>query len=160
MKKIAFVLTCILILVGLQGNVNAMQQPSNSNAIKTMENEVVRLVNIQRSKVGLPALKVNLQLSKVARLKAEDMKNRNYFSHTSPTYGSPFNMMKRFGVSYSAAGENIAQGQRTAAAVMISWMNSPGHRQNILNKNYNQIGVGVAKGSNGSIYWVQQFIKK
>ncbi|MFP3361257.1 CAP domain-containing protein, partial [Planococcus sp. SIMBA_143] len=74
--------------------------------------EVVKLVNVERSKVGLPPLKENWELSRVARYKSEDMINKNYFSHTSPTYGSPFQMMKDFGISYQAAGENIAAGQR------------------------------------------------
>lgn len=81
----------------------------------------------------------------------------NYFSHTSPTYGSPFDMMKKFGISYTAAGENIAKGQRTPQEVVTAWMNSEGHRANILNKNYTHIGVGFEE--NGYI-WTQQFIKK
>jgi uncharacterized YkwD family protein/spore coat assembly protein SafA len=132
----------------------------NLDAIKAIENQVITLVNIERSKVGLPALKANWQLSRVARYKAQDMRDKNYFSHTSPTYGSPFNMMKSFGISYTTAGENIAMGQQTPASVMSSWMNSTGHRQNILNIGYAEIGVGIAKSSNGSIYWVQQFIRR
>jgi len=132
----------------------------NIDAVKAIENQVISLVNIERSKVGLSALKANWQLSRVARFKAEDMRDKNYFSHTSPVYGSPFEMMKNFGISFSAAGENIAMGQQTPSSVMTSWMNSPGHRQNILNVNYTEIGVGIAKSSNGSIYWVQQFIRR
>jgi uncharacterized YkwD family protein len=88
------------------------------------------------------------------------MRDKNYFSHTSPTYGSPFDMMKKFGIDYMAAGENIAKGQPTSAAVMSSWMNSPGHKANILSENFTEIGVGVAKDANGTIYWTQQFIGK
>ena len=88
------------------------------------------------------------------------MIDKNYFSHTSPTYGSPFDMMKSFGISYTAAGENIAKGQNSPQSVMNAWMNSSGHRANILNKSYNQIGVGVAKDSRGNLYWTQMFIKK
>ena len=122
--------------------------------------EVVTLVNQERAKVGLAPLKENLQLSNVAKLKSEDMANKNYFSHTSPTYGSPFDMMKKFGITYSAAGENIAMGQQTAASVMSAWMNSPGHKANILSANFTEIGVGIAKNADGSIYWTQQFIGK
>jgi len=132
----------------------------NIDATKAIENEVIRLVNVERTKIGLPALKANWQICRVARFKAEDMINKNYFSHTSPTYGSPFDMMKNFGINFSAAGENIAQGQQTPAEVMKSWMNSTGHRQNILNTRYTEIGVGIAKSSNGSITWVQQFIQR
>ncbi len=125
-----------------------------------LEQEVATLVNQERAKLGLAPLKLNLELSKVARVKSEDMRDKNYFSHTSPTYGSPFDMMKQFGIEYMAAGENIAMGQPTAAEVMSSWMNSPGHKANILSKNFTEIGVGVAKDESGTIYWTQQFIGK
>ncbi len=129
------------------------------NDIKAMENEVIRLVNVERSKKGLQPLVQNWQLSRVARYKSQDMINKNYFSHTSPTYGSPFTMMQNFGVKFSAAGENIAMGQTSPSAVMVSWMNSPGHRSNILSPTYNQIGVGLAIDKSGKKYWTQQFIK-
>jgi uncharacterized YkwD family protein/spore coat assembly protein SafA len=128
-------------------------------AVKAQENEVVRLVNVERAKVGLAPLTQNWELSRVARYKSQDMINLNYFSHTSPTYGSPFNMMENFGINFSSAGENIAMGQMTPAAVMNAWMNSPGHRANILGVSYAQIGVGLAKSQNGSPYWTQEFIK-
>ena len=127
---------------------------------RAIEKQVVTLVNQERAKVGLAPLKDNWELSRVARYKSEDMANKNYFSHTSPTYGSPFDMIKNFGIKYMAAGENIAMGQQTAASVMSSWMNSPGHKANILSKNFTEIGVGLAKNKNGTIYWTQQFIGK
>lgn len=127
--------------------------------IKAIESEVVRLVNIERSKKGLQPLKENWQLSRVARYKSADMATKNYFSHTSPTYGSPFRMMESFGIKYSAAGENIAYGQKTAQQVMTAWMNSPGHRSNILSPSYTQIGVGYATNKSGTPYWTQMFIK-
>ncbi|MBU3143193.1 CAP domain-containing protein [Clostridium sp. CF012] len=133
---------------------------ANSTENNKLEKEVVTLVNQERAKQGLAPLKDNLQLSNVARTKSEDMRDNNYFSHTSPTYGSPFDMMKKFGITYSAAGENIAMGQPTAASVMNGWMNSPGHKANILSANFTEIGVGVAKDKSGSIYWTQQFIGK
>lgn len=158
----AFILTFNVEVKATEQNLKDYNVSYHENAyiLKPEENEVIRLVNVERAKAGLPALKINTQLSKVARIKAEDMKNNNYFSHTSPTYGSPFQMMKNFGISFSAAGENIAAGQRTPAEVMKSWMNSTGHRQNILNSLYNQIGVGMAKGKDGKTFWVQQFIRK
>jgi uncharacterized YkwD family protein/spore coat assembly protein SafA len=133
--------------------------PSVNTAIKAQESEVVRLVNVERSKRGLQPLKENWQLSRVARYKSQDMINKNYFSHTSPTYGSPFKMMETFGIRFSAAGENIAYGQRTPAEVMTAWMNSSGHRANILSPSFTEIGVGLAKSSNGTCYWTQQFIR-
>lgn len=83
------------------------------------------------------------------------MKDNNYFSHTSPTYGTPFEMMRSLGISYSSAAENIAMGQSTPQAVVDAWMNSEGHRANILNANFTQIGVGYVANGN---YWTQWFI--
>ena len=125
----------------------------------SQENEVARLVNAERAKAGLPALKINWQLSRVARYKSADMAERGYFSHYSPTYGTPFHMMENFGLRFSAAGENIAYGQRTPAEVMRDWMNSPGHRNNIMSRSYTEIGVGLAKNKNGVCYWTQMFMK-
>jgi uncharacterized YkwD family protein/spore coat assembly protein SafA len=127
--------------------------------IQAVEAQVVKLVNAERAKRGLKPLSVNWQLSRVARIKSQDMRDRRYFSHISPTYGSPFDMIQAFGISFHAAGENIAAGQTTAAAVMQSWMNSAGHRQNILNPNYSQIGVGYATGGSYRYYWTQMFIR-
>ncbi|MCX7614195.1 MAG: SafA/ExsA family spore coat assembly protein [Clostridiales bacterium] len=127
--------------------------------VKALEQQVINLVNKQRANYGLPPLKANWELCRVARYKSQDMINRHYFNHQSPTYGSPFNMMESFGIRFSAAGENIAYGQRTPQEVMNSWMGSTGHRNNILSRVYNQIGVGVAKTSNGTFYWTQMFIK-
>jgi len=130
------------------------------DSIKALETEVVRLVNVQRSRNGLGPLIANAELSRVARIKSQDMINKRYFSHYSPTYGSPFEMMQAFGIRFYSAGENIAMGQRTPSEVMNSWMNSTGHRANILNVNFKEIGVGVARDSSGSLYWTQMFIRR
>ncbi|MFA5535795.1 MAG: CAP domain-containing protein [Bacillota bacterium] len=124
------------------------------------EQKVADLVNQERAKFGLSPLAHNGSLSQVARLKSEDMRDKKYFSHTSPTYGSPFDMMKQFGISYRTAGENIAAGQTTPEQVVKAWMDSPGHRANILNSQYTQIGVGYAKGGSYGHYWTQMFIGK
>lgn len=105
----------------------------------------------------MAALKIDTELSKVARIKSQDMKDKNYFDHNSPTYGSPFDMMKQFGISYKTAGENIAQGQQTPEEVVQAWMNSQGHRENIMNSSFTHIGVGYVESGN---YWTQQFIGK
>ena len=131
----------------------------NIDDVKALENEVIRLVNIERAKYGLPALKKNWELCRIARYKAQDMINNNYFAHQSPVYGSAFTMMTNFGIKYTAAAENIAYGQRSAQAVVTAWMNSPGHRSNILSGSYDQVGVGVAKAANGTLYWSQMFIR-
>ena len=131
--------------------------PVKDEESSSFESEVIRLVNAERTKHGLPNLKEDWQLSRVARYKSEDMRDNKYFSHTSPTYGSPFEMMKNFGISYKSAGENIAKGQKTPAAVVNAWMNSSGHRKNILSKGFTHIGVGYAADGN---YWTQMFILK
>lgn len=123
------------------------------------EKEVFDLINKQRTQNGLSPLKENSELQRVARIKAQDMVNNNYFSHTSPTYGSPFDMMKSFKISYNTAGENIA-GNTSNSAAVTAWMNSPGHKANILNGNFNQTGIGVVKGSKYGKIYVQMFIGK
>ncbi|MDN9636488.1 sporulation protein [Clostridioides difficile] len=136
----------------------------NNNSGSTSENfsayqkEVVDLVNVERAKAGLNPLTLDSSISNVATKKSQDMIDNNYFSHNSPTYGSPFDMLKKFGVSYKTAGENIAMGQKTPKEVVNAWMNSEGHRKNIMNPNFSKIGVGVAQKSGGSIYWTQIFV--
>ena len=120
---------------------------------------VLELVNQERAKVGVGKLTLSNELTHIATLKAQDMRDKNYFSHNSPTYGSPFEMLQKFGVKYTYAGENIAGGQESPEAVMSDWMNSSGHRANILNKNYTELGVGYVKGGQYGTYWVQLFRK-
>ena len=131
--------------------------PLTDSSVLNFEREVVRLVNVERTKAGLKELTYDWELSRVARIKSQDMKDNKYFSHNSPTYGSPFDMMKSFGIRYRSAGENIARGQATPQAVVNAWMNSSGHRANILNPSFTHIGVGyVASGR----YWTQMFVGK
>ena len=134
--------------------------PTKSTEETTTEQEILKLVNAERSKQGLSPLTLNWELSRVAKFKSEDMRDNNYFSHNSPTYGTHFQMMKSFGISYKSAGENIAAGQQSSAEVMQSWMNSSGHKANILSKNYTQLGVGKATGGSYGTYWTQMFISK
>ncbi|MFP7478220.1 CAP domain-containing protein [Terribacillus saccharophilus] len=128
-----------------------------TEGLSAFEQQVVDLTNKEREKAGLQPLKADAELSKVARAKSQDMADNGYFDHNSPTYGSPFDMMKSFGISYKTAGENIAQGQKTPEEVVEAWMNSQGHRENILNADYTNIGVGYVENGN---YWTQQFIGK
>lgn len=131
--------------------------PTTDAPVLAYEKEVVRLVNEIRAENGLSALTYDWELSRVARYKSQDMKDNKYFSHTSPVYGSPFQMIKNFGISYRSAGENIAKGYTTPQAVVNGWMNSSGHRANILNSSYTHIGVGYVASGN---YWTQMFISK
>ena len=138
--------------------VSESNNTSNSmSEIDAIEAKVVELTNAERAKYGLSPLEMDTRLMAAAREKSEDMKTNQYFSHTSPTFGSPFDRLKALGISYQSAGENIAKGQKTAEEVVEAWMNSEGHRANILDSNFTHIGVGYVK--DGSI-WTQQFIKK
>ena len=128
---------------------------SSSNI--TYEQKVVELVNVERQKAGLPTLKMDSAISNVARAKSKDMAVNNYFAHQSPTYGSAGDMLRQFGISWRAWGENIAAGQRTPEIVVNAWMNSPGHRANILSPNFSKIGVGYVTNSSGRPYWTQIF---
>lgn len=117
------------------------------------------LVNKARAEAGVGPLQFDAELMKVARLKAQDMVDNNYFSHQSPTYGSPFDMMRQFGISFKTAGENIA-GNRTVEGAFKAWMNSEGHRKNILNGGFNYTGVGIVDSPKYGKMLVQQFIGK
>ena len=123
----------------------------------SMTSQVVNLVNSERAAQGLTALQKDSRLAALAQQKAEEMAKNQYFSHTSPTYGSAFDMLKAAGYSYKTAGENIAMGQKSAASVMDGWMHSSGHRANILHTSYEKIGVGYAVSADGMPYWVQIF---
>ena len=123
------------------------------------EQEVFDLINAKRVANGLVALKIDDELQNVARIKAKDMVDNNYFSHTSPTYGSPFDMMKSFGINYRTAGENIAGNSSNSAAVN-AWMNSEGHKANILNSSFNYTGIGIVSSPKYGKIYVQMFMGK
>lgn len=125
--------------------------------LSSFEREVVKYTNIERANHGLPELKIDNHVSEVAWYKSKDMEMLSYFSHTSPTYGSPFDMMRHYGINFRGAAENIARGYGTPQGVVNAWMNSEGHRRNILNENYTHIGVGHVQ--NG-LYTTQLFIRR
>ncbi|WJE16480.1 CAP domain-containing protein [Halobacillus sp. ACCC02827] len=133
------------------------QNEQASSEVSAFEKQVVELTNQEREKQGLAPLELDTELSAVAKDKSLDMQKNNYFSHNSPTYGSPFDMMKTYGIDYQTAGENIAMGQTSPEQVVQGWMNSEGHRKNIMNPNFTHIGVGHAEDGN---YWTQMFIGK
>ncbi len=132
---------------------------STNSSVSSYERQVVELVNAERAKNGLSALTLDSSVSKVARAKSQDMATNNYFSHTSPTYGNAGSMLKQFGIKYTAYGENIASGQKTPQQVVTAWMNSSGHRANILSSTFTKIGVGYVTNSSGKAYWTQMFIR-
>ncbi len=130
----------------------------NLSDLNAQEREMVEYVNQERTKAGLAPLKVDLDLARVARIKSQDMVDNGYFDHNSPTYGSPFEMMRSFGISYRAAGENIAK-NRSVIGAHTALMNSEGHRANILNPNFTHIGIGIVKNG-GMVTVTQMFIAK
>ncbi|WP_374711603.1 CAP domain-containing protein [Symbiobacterium terraclitae] len=135
-------------------------QPQTTAAVSGLtaaEQQMLNLVNQERAKAGLKPLQADLQLTRLARMKSQDMINRNYFSHNSPTYGSPFDMMKAYGVTYRTAGENIA-GNQSVQAAHNALMNSPGHRANILNAQYTHIGIGIVEGGPYGMMFTQMFV--
>ncbi len=140
-------------------NSNSTSNTNSSSDLSNDEKEVFNLINTQRINNGLPTLKISNEVQKVARVKAQDMVDKNYFSHTSPTYGSPFDMLKSFKVSYNSAGENIAGNSSNSGAVN-AWMNSPGHKANILNSSFNYTGIGVVSSPRYGKIFVQMFIGK
>ena len=140
---------------GIPETPEAPDAPGSVPGVLAYEQEVVRLVNAERASYGLPALSIRADLCQYARVKSQDMHDSGYFSHTSPNYGSPFDMMKFFGITYSHAGENIAMGYSTPEAVVSAWMNSEGHRANIFSASYTELGVGYVTDGG---YWTQWFV--
>ncbi len=126
------------------------------NGLSAEEQQMLNLVNQERKSQGLQPLKANLELTKVARVKAKDMITNNYFSHQSPVYGSPFDMMKQFGISYRTAGENLA-GNQTVQKAHTALMNSEGHRANILKPAFTEVGIGIVSGGPYGKMFVQMF---
>lgn len=136
---------------------NAGNTAAGSGIMTSDESRILQLVNAERAKTGAKPLSSNSDCTKLARMKSQDMVDKNYFSHQSPTYGSPFDLLKSNNVSYMYAGENIAMNQ-SADAAFKAWMNSEGHKKNILNPNFTELGVGIAPKGNGSNIYTQLFI--
>ncbi|MCF6411145.1 CAP domain-containing protein [Pseudalkalibacillus salsuginis] len=134
------------------------EQPASEGEFQLTadEQKMVDLVNQERQKAGLAPLEVDPALTKMARAKSKDMIDNNYFSHNSPTYGSPFDMMKQFGITYNTAGENIA-GNSSVEGAHTSLMNSDGHRKNILGSQYTKVGIGIVDGGQYGKMFSQEF---
>jgi uncharacterized protein YkwD len=130
--------------------------PSGNSAY---ESQLIALINQERADEGLPPLSGQSQLTSAARIHSADMACNGFFSHISPTTGSPFDRIAAQGYSFSAAGENIAAGYSSAASTVETWMNSAGHRANILSANYVHIGIGYAywEDSTYGAYWTAVF---
>ncbi|MBB6418293.1 CAP domain-containing protein [Streptomyces sp. AK010] len=136
----------------------APKKPSASAALSGESSaaaQVLSLVNEERAKVGCSPVAANSALQSLAQNYSEDMAARGFFDHTDPDGSTPWDRAEKAGIS-NLGGENIARGQADAAAVMDAWMNSPGHRANILNCDFKTLGVGVEFGSGGP-WWTQNF---
>lgn len=133
--------------------------PSKNLVLSEDEQKLLDLVNKARADKGLEALKVDENLMKIARIKAKDMIENNYFSHQSPTYGSPFDMMRQFDTVFKSAGENIA-GNKTVEGAFKAWMSSDSHKKNLLNSGFGYTGIGVVNSPTYGKIFVQQFIGK
>ncbi|MBQ4637122.1 MAG: hypothetical protein IJB92_00140 [Clostridia bacterium] len=131
---------------------------ANTSAPSAVETQMLSWVNAERKSEGLSAYGLDPTLTKLARLKAQDMIDNSYFAHSSPTYGSAAQMLKSFGYSYRACGENIARYGDVYKA-HVGLMSSTGHRQNIMSKSFNKIGIGIVRAQNGAYYIVQIFAR-
>ena len=136
---------------------NTNNNNTNNDSLQYFKNEVLRLVNIERAKEGLCSLTMDSKLSKVAQIKSQEMVDYNYFAHNSPVSGTPFELMKSHGITYKVAGENLAKAYSNPEDVVKAWMDSAGHRKNIMNPRFTHLGMGIAKTSSGVHYWAQMF---
>lgn len=142
-----------------QGGTSNEENNTNLEQLSKDETETLNLINEQRKKQGLKQLKIDQEVQRVAKIKAQDMVDNNYFSHNSPIYGSPFEMLKNFKISYKTAGENIAGNSNNNGAVN-AWMNSSGHKANILNTSFNYTGIGIVSSPKYGKIYVQIFVGK
>lgn len=142
-------------------SIESIRNISQSTSRVSFANELLKLTNLERQKVGLPPLKLSSQLTSAAQSHAGDMARNNYFSHTGLNGSSMVDRAKGTGYKYSALGENIAAGKATPEGTIRQWMNSSGHRANILNAKFTEIGFGYANAPNSPYrhYWVQVFGK-
>ena len=149
----------LLNISSASGSNSSGNTTSTSFSMSANEKIIFDLLNKARTDAGLPKLSADASLFKVARLKVQDMVKNSYFSHSSPTYGSPFKMMKTYGISYKVAGENIA-GNPSLQDAVTAWLNSETHKQNILSNSYNYIGIGVEKSDTYGFVISTMFIRK
>ena len=136
------------------GNNNTSKPDNSVSSESRYISEVVRLVNAERAKEGLAALQMDSSLNSAAQVRAKEIVTS--FSHTRPNGSNCFTALSEAGIKYNGSGENIAYGQKTPAEVVNAWMNSAGHRANIMSSKFTKIGVGW-HNSNGTYYWSQFF---
>ncbi|MFZ5966009.1 MAG: CAP domain-containing protein [Bacillota bacterium] len=141
-------------------SVKVPETVSNEDALSADELKLLQLINDARKKSGLPAVQIDMEVAKAARLKSEDMAVNNYFAHKSPTYGDSRQMLKNMGIEFSYAAENIAI-NGSVSKVHSSFMSSSTHKANILGSGWTHVGLGISKRKNGTgIIVTEIFIKK
>lgn len=139
------------------GDTRCVYITSRESSFNQWRKQVLELTNIEREKNNLSPLNWDNSLAELAEIHCKDMIDRDFFSHNNPDGETPFDRMKKYGIEYFSAGENIAAGQFSPQSVVESWMNSQGHRANILNPDFKSLGVAVVKGGTYGIYWAQEF---
>ena len=162
-RKAAFTLAAMLLCIPLlSGGAHAagaiIDGHYTSASLSAQERIAGNLLNSDRAAYGLPALTLDPALCRIARIKSQDMRDNQYFAHTSPTYGDVRQMLRHFGYDFTAAGENIAN-HATIEKSQAALISSPGHRSNILSKSYTKVGIGVATDENGYVYLTQIFCR-
>lgn len=149
--------TLASVLSGVERAPSLPQTPEVPDTLAAYQGEILRLVNAERTKAGVDPLTLNATLCTAAQLRAQELPTQ--FAHTRPDGTQCFTVLDQVGQNYRTAGENIAAGQTSPAQVVSDWMNSPGHRRNILDASFTQLGVGYVQTDSGyGEYWVQLFI--
>ena len=136
----------------------SMDEDYTTDSVSAQEQKAWNLLNSDRMANGLSSLTLDAELSRLARLKSEDMRDNNYFAHQSPTYGSASEMLDPFGYQFTAVGENIAH-HATVDKAQAAFMSSDGHRRNILSSSWTKVGIGVCYDANGFVYVTQLFVR-
>lgn len=155
---------CLFLALSAAGATARAVTPSSVAAhyttpsLSTQEKSAANLLNSDRARYGLKKLTLDPALCRLARVKAEDMRDNGYFAHVSPTYGDVRAMLRAFGYPFTAAAENIAH-HATVDKAQAAFLSSPGHRRNLLSRTYTRVGIGVAVDARGFIYLTQIFCR-
>ena len=156
--KAASVLLLGILILPFPAGASSLEAHYTTASLSAQEQSAGNLLNSDRARYNLAPLMLDPELCRIARIKSEDMRDNQYFSHTSPAYGDIADMLRRFGVQFTAAGENIAH-HATIEKSQAALISSPGHRRNILSAGYTKAGVGVAIDENGFVYLTQIFVR-
>ncbi|MBQ7885585.1 MAG: hypothetical protein IJ313_01685 [Clostridia bacterium] len=161
-RKAAAILTAMMLMtagsISLAADDSSFAAHYTTASLSAQEQTAGNLLNNDRARYNLPRLAIDPALCRIARIKSEDMRDNQYFAHTSPTYGDVRQMLKTFGYSYAAAGENIAH-HATIEKAQAAFLSSPGHRRNVMSTAYTKVGLGVAIDEKGFVYLTQIFAR-